>query len=241
MITHSYLEPQEICQAHLQEMMAAGVVFANKKILDLGCGTGMYAIKMVELGATHVVGVDSVPQNIAVAQALNPYEKFEKVAFWCQDIRQSWTKETFDLVLMRGVIYYLDTDWLELLKTIYQELNDNGVLLVSFLNKNRRSMTLNVFKRFLSKFPEIVKPVIRTGLALGIYLIYRCVSAGQPLTWETVKNKTNTLFFPAQALTSPAQAVELLQKSGFSVRAVFTGQGQFKKTTDDYMVWAIKK
>lgn len=50
-----------------------GVVFADKRVLDLGCADGAITPAYLESGASHVVGVDISDAAIAKAAATNPH------------------------------------------------------------------------------------------------------------------------------------------------------------------------
>lgn len=82
----------------------------GKKYLDLGCGSGRYAINLARLGA-EVVGVDF---SAAMLELANAYAKDErvgsKVRFIETDMNE-WMDETaehFDAAFAMGVFDYLD-------------------------------------------------------------------------------------------------------------------------------------
>lgn len=82
----------------------------GKKYLDLGCGSGRYAINLARLGA-RVVGIDFSDAMLGLARRYAKDEGVEdKVEFQEADINR-WmdeTKEHFDAAFAMGVFDYLD-------------------------------------------------------------------------------------------------------------------------------------
>jgi tRNA (mo5U34)-methyltransferase len=77
--------------------------------LDIGCSSGFFSLKLKELGASHVLGIDHGEQDRAIAQA-----KFAaKTVGYDIDFRDlsvydlPSTGTTFDVVLFMGVFYHL--------------------------------------------------------------------------------------------------------------------------------------
>lgn len=69
--------------------------FRHRRILDVACGTGILALKLAQQGFS-VVGLDSSPQMIALAQAkINPGLS---LFFEVQDMKELNVKEPFDLI-----------------------------------------------------------------------------------------------------------------------------------------------
>jgi SAM-dependent methyltransferase len=101
---------------------------AQKRVLDLGCGPGLYAEEMVRRGGS-VVGVDQNPDMVALAARRVP----EGAEFRVHDLAEplSWLKEeTFDLALMALVLHHLD-DRVRTLREVRRVLKPSGALVVS--------------------------------------------------------------------------------------------------------------
>ena len=80
-----------------------------KRCLDVGCSSGFFSLKLKELGAQQVLGIDGGEQTKAIAQAkfaassLNLDVRFENASVY--DLGTS--SEVFDVVLFLGVFYHL--------------------------------------------------------------------------------------------------------------------------------------
>ncbi|KAI0506693.1 S-adenosyl-L-methionine-dependent methyltransferase [Xylaria bambusicola] len=92
-----------------------------QKVLDVGCGTGIWAIDFADqYPHTEVVGVDISPSQ---PQWIPPNLKFE-----IDDITQPWTypRSSFDYIHMRWLIGAIP-DWYMVFREIFQTLRPGGI------------------------------------------------------------------------------------------------------------------
>ena len=80
----------------------------GKKILDVGCGSGVYAVDFARRGAQRVVGVDfsSNMLNLA-AQEAKQHHVADRCAFIQADFLEADVKEKFDISIAMGVFDYV--------------------------------------------------------------------------------------------------------------------------------------
>ena len=94
--------------------------FSEMRVLDLGCGEGLYALEFGLQGA-EVVGVEGRPAHLAKAEFSRRVLDLPNVRFELGDVR-SVSRETygdFDLVICSGLLYHLDNPSVfNLLKTM---------------------------------------------------------------------------------------------------------------------------
>lgn len=87
----------------------AGRPFEALRILDLGCGEGVYAIEAALRGAA-VVAVDARTERMALGAACAARHRLQGIRFLQEDVRRV-TREThgeFDVVYLLGLLYHLD-------------------------------------------------------------------------------------------------------------------------------------
>jgi tRNA (mo5U34)-methyltransferase len=81
----------------------------GKTCLDVGCSSGFFSLKLKEMGAAYVLGVDSGEQTQAIAQARFAAEKLgldvDFRVLSAYDLRVLGRE--FDVVLFMGVFYHL--------------------------------------------------------------------------------------------------------------------------------------
>ena len=125
----------------------------NLKILDVGCGGGIICEPLARLGAK-VTGIDFVPNNIKAAKIHSKKNKL-KINYIYKDIEKSKFDKKFDLILMFEVLEHLD-NWRKTIKNIKKNLNQNGIIIVSTINRNLLSklFAINIAENILNWIPK---------------------------------------------------------------------------------------
>ncbi|KAI1647030.1 S-adenosyl-L-methionine-dependent methyltransferase [Daldinia loculata] len=113
---------------HIATIMLDGKILAAplsddvQKVLDVGCGTGIWAIDFADqYPNAEVIGVDVSPQQ---PQWIPPNLRFE-----VDDVTQPWTYEpdSFDYIHIRWLVGAIP-DWYALFREAYQALKPGGYL-----------------------------------------------------------------------------------------------------------------
>jgi len=116
----------------------------GKKILDVGCGPGLYASLLIKKGAV-VKGMDISKELIGIAKKEAPAAEF----IIGDAERLPYKNSEFDIVIAPLVLHYLNS-WDEALKEIHAVLKKGGVFIFShgnpFAEKRKRKKWF--FKRF---------------------------------------------------------------------------------------------
>jgi len=123
------------------------------KILDVGCGGGIICEPLARLGAK-VTGVDFAPNNIKAAK-IHSKKNGLKIQYIHKDIEKSKLDEKFDLILMFEVLEHLD-NWKKLIKNIKKNLNKDGIIIISTINRNLLSklFAINIAENILNWIPK---------------------------------------------------------------------------------------
>lgn len=119
--------PQGWFYNELLEMPATLELLGNvrgKKILDFGCGSGIYAKLLTKKGAK-IKGFDNSQAMLNIARRNNPTLDLRKGSGYKIPF-----KEKFDIVYAALVIDYFD-DWDKVFKQVYRVLNKGGVFIFS--------------------------------------------------------------------------------------------------------------
>ena len=125
----------------------------NLKILDVGCGGGIICEPLARLGAK-VTGIDFAPNNITAAKIHSKKNKL-KINYINKDIEKSKLDEKFDIILMFEVLEHLD-NWKKTIKNIKKNLNKNGLIIISTINRNLLSklFAINIAENILNWIPK---------------------------------------------------------------------------------------
>ena len=80
----------------------------GKTVLDIGCGTGRYAIECAKRGATHVVGIDFAPGMIEFSRNVaKEMDVDDRTEFITGNFLDHTFPSTFDVVLGLGLFDYV--------------------------------------------------------------------------------------------------------------------------------------
>ena len=131
-----------------------------KKVLELGCGTGLYTETIIE-NSSHVIATDFSEEMINSARKLRG--DLKDVEFMQSDaMNLAFSENSFDTVFMANLIHFI-SDPEQVTRESYRVLNDGGTIVItsfaidemSFLNKIRMAI------RFIKTFGKISKETKR--------------------------------------------------------------------------------
>ena len=113
---------------------------SNEYVLDLACGKGRHSVTLNNLGLK-VLGVDLSPQSIQSATHFqNNHLKFQE-----HDMREVIENESFDVIfnLFTSFGYFeIEEDNFKVLRSIYEMLHTNGLLVIDFMNVTKTLKSL---------------------------------------------------------------------------------------------------
>lgn len=112
--------------------------YEGKKVLDMGCGTGEYALWYASKGAEKVVGVDLSEGSLAVAQRRKEEEQFNNVEFVKKDILNlDFPDNSFDYSFSVGVLHHTG-DPLRGFRHLARVTKPGGIVVVSLYSSYSR-------------------------------------------------------------------------------------------------------
>ena len=126
---------------------------AGKTVLDIGCGSGRYAVEFAKRGAARVVGVDYAPGMLALARE---YAAASGVASRCEFVPGDFTTQVinqrFDLAIAIGVFDYQDKP-VEFMRKMVGHCS--GRIIATFPGRSLLRMPLRKFRYWLGNCPVL--------------------------------------------------------------------------------------
>lgn len=117
-VTHEYLSKPALFDA-------IGDV-RGKEILCVGCGSGEECIKLVELGAKRVIGIDLSPALIEIAK-----KSYPQIEFYVADMEQmEFDNISFDIIVSNLTMHYVPK-WSKTLEKMKKILKSAGEIIIT--------------------------------------------------------------------------------------------------------------
>jgi len=119
----------------------------DKTILDLGCGTGIYAVEAVNRQAKKVIGIDASKEMIAIAKQNNEHNNLEYLHEKVEDLEQT---DPFDLVMASYLLNFAKSkeQLIRFCETIYNNLKPNGKFVGINDNPGNSPQFFNLYKKY---------------------------------------------------------------------------------------------
>ena len=106
------------------------------KILDIGCGGGLFSEQMSRMGA-NVTGIDASHKNIKISKVQSKKNKL-KINYICASPEKLKITKKFDVILNMEIVEHVeDIDFF--LKSCSKLLKKNGLMFVATINKTLKS------------------------------------------------------------------------------------------------------
>ncbi len=128
----------------IEEKVILGLVDIRKgmKVLDLGCGEGRWA-KVLDSKGIEYTGVDFSNELIKKAKK-NNFNNY--VSFVNKPAQEYYLKEKFDLILLFGLIPYMnDEEIRQLSKNCFEMLEEDGKLILRDVALNEKSANRKIY------------------------------------------------------------------------------------------------
>jgi 2-polyprenyl-3-methyl-5-hydroxy-6-metoxy-1,4-benzoquinol methylase len=132
-------------------IIRAGQLNEKSRILEIGCGTGLFTKKFAETDA-HITAVDISIDLIKQAREQCKSEK--RVEFICGQFEELSLPETFDTIVGSSVLHHLDVE--KSVHAIFQMLKPGGRL--AFAEPNMLNPQIFAERTFLRNYSKYTSP-----------------------------------------------------------------------------------
>lgn len=103
-----------------------GLQVTGRDVLEIGCGSGYGATRLLALAPQSYVGIDLMPEQIALAHE----RALPQAAFMVQDAAHTgFAGERFDEIVIFGVLHHIEP-WRAVVDECYRLLRPGGRLLI---------------------------------------------------------------------------------------------------------------
>ena len=128
-------QPYEQLLTRLERNEISPKMFAGKRILDGGCGSGRLAFVLKKLGASEVIGIDVSAFAIETAERYRAHLDMDAISFMKGSLLElPFDDQSFDVIFTMGVLHHTP-DWKGGLTELIRVLKPEGEGLLMYLNE----------------------------------------------------------------------------------------------------------
>jgi SAM-dependent methyltransferase len=125
-------------RSDLEPYLAMIEEFGARSVLDLGCGTGVFALLLAELGVD-VIGVDPAGASLEVARTKPGAERVTWIHGDASAIPRSVTVDAVTMTANVAQVFLTDAEWLATLAAVHAALRPGGRLIFESRDPARRA------------------------------------------------------------------------------------------------------
>jgi 2-polyprenyl-6-hydroxyphenyl methylase/3-demethylubiquinone-9 3-methyltransferase len=156
----------------------------DTNVLDVGCGSGLFAIAAQSLGAERVVGIDINPRSIASSQAnlarLRPDAPISFRLVSALDGEAMSGLGQFELVYAWGSLHHTGAMW-QAIGTTSERVAPGGTLVLALYKRHVTSPAWTAIKWLYNRVPPLAQRAMIPPFAGLIYLAKLAVTRRNPL------------------------------------------------------------
>lgn len=218
--------------------LLGGDGLAGRTFVDVGCGSGLFAIAASQAGAARVVGLDLDPRCIEVARENQKRFGAEAVSFLAASILNREAIRplgTFDVVYAWGSLHHTGK-MREAVATVLEMTSPGGELVLAIYNAHFTSPVWRGIKWLYNVFPGSLRAAMNVGFVPVIFLAKLLVTQRNPLKKDRGMDFFHDVVdwiggYPYEY--APPDAVrQLVEPNGFSLKRFLpadtpTGCNQF--------------
>jgi len=175
----------------LRDLIGEGKI-KNSKFLDVGCGSGIFAIAASKIGAKEVVGIDISEESISASlQNQKTFAPFRKIRFFRKSIldKDIFNLGKFDIVYSWGVLHHTGK-MQQAIENTLSLVKKDGLLVLAIYNKHWSSPFWKIIKMFYNISPNFIKKALVFVFYWVIILTKLLITKKNPL-----KNKRRGMNF----------------------------------------------
>jgi 2-polyprenyl-6-hydroxyphenyl methylase/3-demethylubiquinone-9 3-methyltransferase len=212
---------------------------SGKRFLDIGCGSGLFAIAAWQLGAKEVIGIDVDPVSVETSERnrdrFSPEAPIRFLNLSIFDEHEIQDLGSFDIVYSWGVLHHTG-DMARAIEIAANLTNPGGLFMIAIYNKHYTSPVWKVIKWGYNILPSFLQKALIALFTPVIFVAKFVVTGKNPLKMKRGMDFMHNVIdwiggYPYE-YASAEEVISLVEPLGFRVlktikAAVPTGCNEF--------------
>jgi len=228
-----YVPEFKACEKHLEQFFKQSEI-KRKRVLDAGCGTGIFSVIFEKNGAKEVIGIDISEGSLGTARVLKKKFNLKNTKFQKQDLLNlPFEDNAFDIVWAWGSVHHAIDPYCAMDELI-RVLKNNGTLLLAVYKKTGFTPIHDVIRKFLIRFPKNFWIPISAIMAIFFRPIVRIFKKREKVRGgESLEELILDWFFvPIRHHYAPIDIMRFLENKGFEIEKYVPASGRFDSTSN---------
>ncbi|MCP2620361.1 methyltransferase domain-containing protein [Candidatus Aminicenantes bacterium AC-334-K16] len=206
----------------------------GKRILDAGCGTGIFSIIFARHGADEVIGLDISAGSLTTARKLKENFNLNNVDFHQADmLHLPFPEESFDVVWAWGTVHHTIDPW-RAMEELIRVLKPGGSILLAVYTKTKITFIHEIIRKLLIRTPRITWQPLSKIMA---FFLWPVVAIFKKREKSRQGEKLEELildwyFVPIRHHYYPQEIKSFLEKKGFTIEKFLPASGRFDSTSN---------
>jgi len=228
-----YIPEFESSKEHL-ELFFDDEEIVSKRILDAGCGTGIFCTIFGSKGAQKVVGIDISRGSLRTAEGLREGFKLDNVELQLTDmLRLPFRNEIFDIVWAWGTVHHTE-DPKRAIEELMRVLKNHGTLFLAIYKRTSMTPVHEIIRKTLIRFPRKfwipISRIMACFLKPFVKVFKKREKARKGETLEELI--LDWYFVPIRFYYTPDEISEFLEERDFTIEKFLPGSGRFESTSN---------
>jgi len=228
-----YIPEYSASEKHL-EIFFRDAEIKNKRVLDAGCGTGIFSIIFAKKGAARVTGIDISSGSLETAKSLRRKFNLQNMEFLKEDmLKLPFEDEVFDIVWAWGTVHHT-TNPFKAISELTRVLKKGGSLLLAVYKKTKLTFLHEIIRKTLLKTPKkswtTISKIFAFFLAPVVFLFKKREKSRKGEKLEELF--LDWYFVPIRHYYYPEEIKYFLEEKSFVVKKFLPASGRFDSTSN---------